>query len=434
MKTMKYKAGKMSTTLSSGEVDINLDVGQDEKPYATLANFFKIFEAHRLELYFDAMTKELHYPDDYTMYTSAAQKDAFVQLVTDLCTSYGLQGSQGYIAACLNALAGLNAYNPVEDYLTALPQATGETELKKLFDCLKLQSRNPETVKFAYTFLKKWLMQAVSMALNSERDPYAADFVLVLQGPNGIGKTSFFRKLCDSPGLHDLFADSMVYSGSKDNIMQITKYWICEFGEVEESTKHRMGKIKGFLTAETDEYRAPYGKSFVKYPRRTVYCATVNRPDFMAEVDRRFAVVRVSDIDLAALQSIDVDKLWAEVYALYQAEPQGFRLDKTESAHVIKESEKYLGGSQKEREIIDSFDWSAPETKWNWLAPGELSFVLGYRDSEVGRALANHWLDNGEKLKTKRPNNHVKYFLPPFAWESEPPTSTTSGLPKVVNL
>ena len=92
------------------------------------------------------------------------------------------------------------------------------------------------------------------MALNDDGS-LGNEFVLVLQGKQGIGKTSFFRKLAVYP---EWFREGAnIDMQNKDSIMEATNVLIAELGELEATINRQQPSLKAFLTRTFDTFRAP---------------------------------------------------------------------------------------------------------------------------------------------------------------------------------
>lgn len=60
--------------------------------------------------------------------------------------------------------------------------------------------------------------------------------------------------------------------------MQATSKWISKLCSI---MRKDMDSVKVFLTKSTDEYRTPYGKASLHYPRMTSFVGTVNDDQFL---------------------------------------------------------------------------------------------------------------------------------------------------------
>lgn len=139
-------------------------------------------------------------------------------------------------------------------------------EINRLFECFTVGGDEG----LYKVMMTKWLCQCVAMAYNNSGS-YGADGVLVLKGPHGIGKTTFFRKCCVIGQIY--FAEGVQIDGSKDKLIESTASWIGELGELPRSLKD-MEYMKNFITCASDEFRAPYARKSEYYPRLTSFGAT----------------------------------------------------------------------------------------------------------------------------------------------------------------
>jgi len=97
-------------------------------------------------------------------------------------------------------------------------------------------------------------------------------------------------------------------------------HWLVELGELDGTLrKADIARLKGFISQDKDQFRRPYGRAEGKYQRRTIFFASVNPEQFLADDtgNVRWWTIPVSGINYQ--HGIDVQQLWAEVFELYQA-------------------------------------------------------------------------------------------------------------------
>jgi len=178
---------------------------------------------------------------------------------------------------------------------------------------------------------KAWLVSAVARALNPG---CKADCALVLEGNQGVGKSSALRVLAGPDWFHDGLHDLH----SKDASAGLRGKWIIELPELSAMRRTETEGVKAFLSRDTERYRPAYGRCEVIEPRRCVFAGTTNRTDWLTDDTggRRFWPVALGKVDLQALAR-DRDQLWAEAVALHNAGAKWWldRDDEAEAASVV---------------------------------------------------------------------------------------------------
>ena len=164
--------------------------------------------------------------------------------------------------------------------------------------------------------LKRWLISAVAACF--EREGFKARGVLVLQGHQAIGKTSWLAALV--PKGSDWFLDSVALDPEdKDSVKRAISHWIIELGELEATFKKAdINKLKGFITSSVDIMRTSFARKISTFPRRTVFCASVNQAEFLVDTtgNSRWWCLPCKAIDYR--HGIDLQQLWAQALSLYR--------------------------------------------------------------------------------------------------------------------
>ena len=287
----------------------------------------------------------------------------------------------GYLAC----IADMNRYNPVKKYLIG-GQWDGNDRFLEIFRILGV-------TEYKYqTYIVKWFMQCVALALNDEEAPIGADGVLVLQGEQGLAKTSFFRIMSRFPRW--FVEGAIIDMRDKDTMINGLGGWITELGELDSTLKREQSSLKAFITRPEDRIRAPYAKNQIRAVRRTSFCGTVNPKDYLRDNtgNRRFWTIPLTTVDKKALFALPhswIDQLWYQTYDMYQADPTGFRLTDEERTELMADSRGYEKPLKYEVEVRELLDFSLPVSEWEWWRTGDVAKMLPMTADagQVGRAL-----------------------------------------------
>jgi putative DNA primase/helicase len=115
----------------------------------------------------------------------------------------------------------------------------------------------------------KWMISAVARIY---KPGCKADCALVLEGPQGIGKSTVLRNLS-----FPWFTDEIAAFGTKDASEQTIGVWIVELSELEAVTRAAdVAHVKAFMSRQRDRFRVSYGRRVQEYPRQCVFAATSN--------------------------------------------------------------------------------------------------------------------------------------------------------------
>ena len=201
--------------------------------------------------------------------------------------------------------------HPVKDYLLNLPKWDGV----KRVDTLLVKYLGAEDNIYTREATRKTLVAAVARTMNPG---IKFDTVLVLNGPQGIGKSTLFSKLGGK-----FFSDSLSISDMRDKTAaeKLQGYWILEIGELAGIRKIDEETLKSFLSRQDDKFRASYGYSVEDHPRQCIIVGTTNQEaGFLRDITggRRFWPVKTpGDTKLKPWDIDDVDQVWSEVMEYY---------------------------------------------------------------------------------------------------------------------
>ncbi len=319
-----------------------------------------------------------------------------------------------------------NKFNPVLSAIQSV-KWDGVDRVGKIYEIFRIPADTEEGI-YSRIFIFKWLKQCVCALFNDIENPYSLDIILVFLGKQGIGKTRFFEMLALNS---KFFGEGICLDPrDKDSIIQATSKWISELGELGSTMKKDMDSVKAFLTKSTDEYRTPYGKASLHYPRMTSFVGTVNDEQFLIDQtgNRRFVTIPLpSDLVIdynTQIKPFNALQLWAQIYELVKNENKAscFRLDEKEKRYLEKRNSAFVKPMKAECEVLDILEEQQTQEQGYICTKKEmtvLQFVqmhnLKYDANVVGKVLKKY----GYEPKAKKINGRVARVieLPYKKWQ-----------------
>jgi len=285
-------------------------------------------------------------------------------------TERGLRVSRGNLEDAVRLVAAENAFHPVRVYLEGLVWDGVSRVDTWLEDFCAVVPRGPEHRAMLRSVARKWLVSCVARGMTPG---CKADTMLILEGAQGIGKSSALRALAGE----DFFCDSLLDVGTKEACQTIQGIWIYELSELDAILRAESSVTKSFLSRSFDRFRVPYGRAPKSIPRSVVFCGTVNHGGYLKDRtgNRRFWVVRCEGpLSTEALRAAR-DQLWAEACLLYR-EGEAWHLDAVDEATMREEQAARLDGDPWE-DIVSS--WTARRGPTSFAMNELLESALGMK-------------------------------------------------------
>ena len=304
----------------------------------------------------------------------------FASLKVYLNKGYGIY-SPSKTKDALLAVASERAYHPVKEYLDHLPEWDGE----KRVDTLLADYLGAEDSEYTRAVIRKTMAAAVARIY---RPGTKFDSVLILNGPQGIGKSTLFAKLAGA-----WFSDSLTLTDMRDKSgpEKLQGYWILELGELAGMKKTDVETVKSFLSRVDDKYRASYGLNVESHPRQCVIVGSTNTESgFLRDItgNRRFWPVRVNGQSARKPWQItegEVLQIWAEAKEIYKSGEHLF-LEGDAAAMAASEQAEAMETDDREGLVRTYLDTLLPE---NWDAMSlydRRNFLNGNEFGETKRA------------------------------------------------
>ena len=250
-------------------------------------------------------------------------------------------------------------FHPIRDYLNGLPAWDGVKRVEELF----IRYLKADDTPYVREITRKTFAASVARVYHPGTK---FDNVLVLDGEQGIGKSTIVKDLVGS----EYYTETLTLADmeSKAGAEKLQGVWIAEIGELAGMKKMDIEKVKAFFSTSDDKYRPSYGKTVESHPRQCVIIATVNgEHGYLRDItgNRRYWVIKSH---LARhqmcwqLSEAYRAQFWAEAKAIWESGEklylEGDFLDEAEEAQG-----EAMEGDEREGLVRVYLDTLLPE---NW--------------------------------------------------------------------
>jgi len=344
------------------------DIGSNG-PKLTELNVEALLNKFNIKMRYNLISKEIDCDVPGKSFSNDNYANAVNVYIRSLAAVHGLP--QTNIDAFIDAVAFKNEWNPVSDWISSAPW-DGNVRVGELVDTIQAADGYPESLKS--TLIVRWLISAVAAAYD---DDFRNRGVLVLQGAQGIGKTTWLRTITHNKAW---FGEGQVLDpADKDNVTEAISKWIVELGELEGTMKYDMPRLKAFLTRTYDEIRRPFARKASKYSRRTVFAGTVNSMLFLADETGNDRFWCIPCAKITQPKDIDMQQLWAEVKYYYENGEQWW-LTADENKLLIAQNKDFESSEPIDEMIDSTFDWTAAQSSWTYRTTTQLLIECGIRE------------------------------------------------------
>ena len=274
-----------------------------------------------------------------------------------LSNNYGLYSPTKTKDALLS-VAAERAYHPIKEYLESLPQWDNVPRVDTLF----IDYFGADDNSYTRAVSRKSMVAAVARIYQPGTK---FDSVPILNGPQGIGKSTFYAKLAGK-----WFSDSLTLTDMKDKSgpEKLQGYWILELGELAGMRKADVEVVKSFLSRVDDKYRASYGVNVESHLRQCIIVGSTNAENgFLRDItgNRRFWPVRVNGNSKKKswqLTKAEVEQIWAETLVLY-ARGEKLYLENSDAVKAAMEQDAAMETDEREGLVRKYLTMLLPE---NW--------------------------------------------------------------------
>ncbi len=312
---------------------------------------------------------------------------------------YGLKSRQDFADALKN-VSMRNKFHPVRELLDSLTW-DGKEHIRSLLP----EYLGAEDSDYTYQVMRLWMLGAVSRVY---KPGSKFDYTIILQGSQGIGKSTFLKLMA----LDDSwFNDSLDSLDSDKAVQSLTGSWIIELAELKSLARTAGGveSVKRFLTATQDKYRIPYERRADTFYRQCVFAGTTNKDDFLQDEtgNRRFLIVQTGvkkpSKSLFVPEIMDTIKLaWAEAVHIWKNEKPQLILPEAYMQEAKELQEANMADDGKRgiiQEYLEGKTQVCAREIWE-KALGENASPRKYQITEINDIIAK--VPGWKKLKSPR--------------------------------
>lgn len=388
-------------TLVNGVIDTNAQLDPKTFPHrtengrikATVANLDHLFKSYGITCKYDEILKKqiisLNRTDENDLST--------ISTYAEIKSLLALNNAPISCIDLITPLMRKNCTNPIIEFITS---KKWDKKHDYIDDLLKTLTVDPADEAYKTKAVVTWLIQCVAAADSARSTPITHakakfELVLVLQGGQGLKKTSWFQSLLPRDLARYIVDGAHLDPSDKDTVIKCISGWICELGELDATfRKADIARLKAFLSNLIDTIRLPYERVSCDFARRTSFCASVNPCDFLTDSTgaRRFLPIAITACDY--LHNVDMQQLWAQVWELYTSGQQWWCTDELEKM-LESRHDKHSEINPIAELINDKFDMTKPqklETSQHLSITRILANADGSKPSKADIASARNYL------------------------------------------
>ena len=279
------------------------------------------------------------------------------QLISYVDAHYGTFSARNYDIA-VTKVADDRAYHPIREFIESLP----EWDKVPRVDTLLVDYLGAGDTAYIRAVTRKTLCAAISRVL---RPGCKFDSMLVLNGPQGVGKSTLIAKLAG-----EWFSDSLNLGDTKDKTAaeKLQGYWILEIGELAGLKKAEVETLRSFLSRQNDIYRAAFGKRATPHLRQCVFFGTTNAESgYLRDTtgNRRFWPVKTPGSGKKQSWNLtheEILQIWAEAL-VYVRQGEKLYLSAEMDALAKDEQREAMESDEREGLVREYLDTLLPE-RW----------------------------------------------------------------------
>jgi hypothetical protein len=287
----------------------------------------------------------------------------------------GMRAELPFVRNAMEAIARRNRFDSGRDCFESLPPWDGVVRAESLFVDHFGADDTPYTREVAKLFFACLVRRGTGKA-------HKCDEMVVLLGPQGIGKSTIFKYLVG----YDKFCENLTFGESNRDVLEKTLgKLVVEMSELSGISKTERNHMLNFISRTHDEGSLKYEKTAMNRARRFTFIGTLNPekpiPNMLKE-DRRFLILPVRK--RADLMQVKREKLQILAEAVEIEKQYGPIL---ELPHALRsEAAKMRGVVVARPPHEDSLEMAFGSLAGGYVQVADVYSYLGFKSEiEVGR-------------------------------------------------
>ena len=204
-------------------------------------------------------------------------------------------------------------YDPVREWLSALPEWDGRDRLGEMAD------RVPTNMPQWRDNFKVWMRSMVSQWTSGAGQMYGAQMVMMFVGAQGTRKSTFMRMLLPEE-LRQFYIDRIDFANKKEAMRALSRFLLINIDEFDQVSKAQTAYLKHLIQRTDVKERKMYETTYQQLQRYAAFCATTNSLSPLKDEtgSRRYMVVELTgviDTDMTGDKAIDYQQLYAQAVA-----------------------------------------------------------------------------------------------------------------------
>lgn len=328
------------------------NIGSNGQPLNTRPNVERLLENYSISAKYNEISKDVEVLVPGVSSDSDARDNCAVSEILSLAALNRLPMSN--IEGHIKTIAVRNTYNPVRDFINKR-EWDGHSRFAELLATISTPDNYSRDL--LAMLVRRWLLSAVAAAYLDTG--FWSKGVLVFQGEQSLGKTAWFKALLPPDSRSLVKVGATIDPSNKDSVASAIGHWLVELGELDATfRKADIAKLKAFISQDRDDLRRPYDRLESRYQRRTVFFASVNPKQFLADDtgNVRWWTIPVTAVNYE--HGIDTQQLWAEVLSWFKAGERWW-LERHEEAQLEAVNEQHGQTDPIEEMILARFDWNS---------------------------------------------------------------------------